>query len=188
MIPENIPLQFKQGVRILMLTLRGKEGGKITKPDRVSKKVISRNETEFDAMYEKLSLLRKGEERIYSTVDERNMEKAIRSFKERQLEADYYDQETKFSFYTDVWNRWISCLQSPKAKNGTLFLIDIDDEGENAQNVGKEEQIRQEIIKNSIEIVFEYPTKNGKHIITKPFNPALVSFQIQKNAMMLLKF
>lgn len=177
------PKEFKQGTRILMLTLRTKDGGiKQNTPDRVAKKMISRNEQEFDECFEKLSLLRKGKERIYSTVDERNMNNAIRIFKGRQLDADYFDSESHFSFYTDIWNRWISSLQSPKARIGTLFLVDVDYDKDD------EHKIRKEIKEHKIQMIHEYKTKNGKHFILKPFNPAKVSFDVLKNHMMLLEF
>lgn len=182
------PSQFKQGYRILMLILRSKEGGKVNKPDRVAKKVISRNETEFEEKFQKLLSIKKEGERIYSTIDERDIEKAIRTFKFRQLENDYADSNSHYDFYTDIWNRWISSLQAVTSKKGTLFLVDIDSDEENGQNVGAEERIRKEISDNKLEIIHEYNTKNGKHIILKPFNPAIVSFQVQKNAMMLLSY
>ena len=175
------PKEFKQGVRILMLTLRSKDGGKSNNPDRVSLKMISRCEEDFDKCLEKLSLQRKEQERIYSTIDERDMDKAIRIFKERQLDADYYDTENRISFYTDIWNRWIGSLQSPKARINTLFLVDIDEED-------NEEFIREEIKENELKIIHEYKTKKGRHLILYPFNPNLVSFKVNKNFMMLWEF
>jgi len=175
------PKQFKEGVRILMLTLRSKEGGKVNMPDRVAKKIVSRNAEEFDQALEKLSALRIEPERIYATVEERDLNKGIRIFKERQLEADYYDPDSHFSFYVDIWNRWISSLQSPKARANTLFLVDIDEEDD-------EELIRKEIKENELKIIHEYNTKNGEHLILYPFNPNIVSFKVNKNFMMLWEY
>lgn len=181
------PDNFKTGYRILMLTLRNTDGGKVDNPDRVSKKLISSGVHEFDEIYAKLLALRKGEERIYCTIDERDIDKAIMIFKHRQLDADYVDEKSRDSFYVDIWNRWISSLQSPRARKGTLFLVDID-EKDGGQNVGLYESIKAEIQEKGIEIVHEYKTKNGIHIITKPFNPSTVTFFVQKNAMMLLTY
>ena len=38
---------FTDGVRIIMLTQRNKEGGKVTNPDKVSRRKISMNRQEF---------------------------------------------------------------------------------------------------------------------------------------------
>jgi hypothetical protein len=173
------PEEFKDGVRILMRTLRSKEGGKVNKPDRVADKVVSRNREEFDKIFAHLMSKREGQERIYSTVDERDMDKAIRLFKYRQLDSDYFDKESRNSFYTDIFNRWISALQAPESRKGTLFMVDEDE--------GKDDSLKimDDITKNRIEIVHQYPTKNGWHLILKPFNPSTVHFDVQKNGMML---
>jgi len=120
------PQQFKQGIRILILMIRGKDGGHC-QPDHSAKKMISNNESEFNQCFEKLSSMRKENERIYFTTDKRDINKAIRLFKQRQLDADYFDDESKKSFYIDIWNRWIGCLQNPSCRAETLFLVDIDD-------------------------------------------------------------
>ncbi len=175
------PKQFKQGVRILMLTLRSKESGKVNMTDRFGKKVVTTGEEEFDKALERLSKARISPERIYSTIEERDINKGIRLFKERQLDADYYDLESRISFYKDIWNRWISCLQSPKSRINTLFLVDIDKED-------NEDEIRKEIKDKKLDIVHEYKTKNGRHLILNPFNPNLVSFEVHKNYMMLWEY
>ena len=61
-------------------------------------------------------------------------------------------------------------------------MVDVDGDKDD------EADIRMQIAENNIEIVHEYPTKNGRHLILNPFNPALVSFDIQKNGMMLLAY
>ncbi len=177
----NHPAQFRNGVRILMRTLRAKDGGKVTDPDRVADRVVSRNIEEYDDLLAQMLRRRTGRERIYSTADARDMHKAIRLFKERQLEADYYDVTSRDSFYADIHNRWISALVSPRCAVGTTFLVDVDD----AQALTIAET---EIASNGLEILHTYPTKNGKHIILRPFNPQLVSFEVKKNSMMLVAY
>ena len=173
------PDEYKEGVRILMLTLRGKDGGKITRGDRVAVKLVSRNKEEFDECMDKLLMMRQGEERIYSTVDKRSLEKGIRIFKYRQLDAEYYDPASRISFYVDIYNRWISSLQSPKSRAECKFMVDVDFPKDD------EEGIRQQIKDLNLTLEHEYETKNGKHFILKPFNPKLVSFDILQNHMML---
>lgn len=173
------PESFKEGIRILMLTLRSKEGGKTNLPDRSAKKMISRNPEEFDKCMQILMDRRVGMERIYSTVDERDIDNAIRIFKGRQLDADYFDRESHVSFYVDIWNRWISSLQSPRARKGCLFMVDVDDDKQ------EEDNIRKSIEAHGFNLIHEYPTKNGRHFILEPFNPNLVEFDCLKNHMML---
>jgi hypothetical protein len=48
-----------------------------------------------------------------------------------------------------------------------------------------EKKIRQELSEKGIDIFYEYPTKNGIHLILKPFNPTNVNVKIEKNSMML---
>ena len=184
---ENIiviqhPNEYKTGYRVLMRTLRSKDGGKINKPDRVAETVVAYGVDEYYEAFEKLLSKRTGQERIYSSVDERDIRKAIRIFKERQLEADYYNEEDKNSFYVDIRNRWISSLSNPKSAKTTLFLVDIDDDKDDALD------IHNQIEKCNIEILHEYKTKNGSHLILKPFDPNIVTFPIQKNGMMLLAY
>jgi hypothetical protein len=171
------PIQFKEGVRIIMLALRGKEGGN-NKPDRVSKKYITRNPQEFDECMEKLLKVRKGQERIYSTVNGRDTQKAIILFKHRQLDADAYALPEKESFYIDIWNRWISCLQNPACRTDKLFMLDADSKED-------EETMREEIRINNVEVVHEYDTKNGHHFILNPFNPSQLKCDVLRNHMML---
>jgi hypothetical protein len=173
------PDEYKEGVRILMLTLRSKDGGKMNNPDRVAVKLVSRNREEFDKCFEKLLALRKGEERIYSTVDQRSLTKGIRIFKYRQLDAEYFDKDSMESFYVDISNRWVSALQSPKARAECKFMVDVDYPKDD------EEGIRQQIKDLDLTLLHEYNTKNGKHFILKPFNPKLVSFDVLQNHMML---
>lgn len=161
---ERIKLEFSdfmEGVRVLFLIHRNKEGGD-TNNTKV-RKIITQNSKEF---IEELSALVKmkneSEEayRIYSSVNDRNVEKAIRKFKYEQLDADYYDGEQKHQFYFDIRNRWIGCLMQPQQKKSSLFLFDVDteDNGEALKAL------------HDVEIVKSYKTKNGWHIVTQPFN------------------
>ncbi|MHA1329585.1 MAG: hypothetical protein ACTSR2_00775 [Candidatus Hodarchaeales archaeon] len=175
-----------------MLTLRGKEGGKSDKPDRVAIKRISRNKEEFlDILKEFLiqkKILKDFPLRIYSSVNKRDLNKAIRKFKERQLEADYYAGKDRESFYIDIWNRWISCLMNPSSRAETKFLIDIDEKE-------KKDLIKDKLRELNIITYLEYPTKHGIHLITQPFNPKLITDSkliseedIKKDALLLLDF
>lgn len=176
------PDQFKEGVRILMRVLRNKDGG-VGNVDRHSKKLVSRNPQEFDKHLERLILDKTPNERIYSTVDMRDMGKAIRTFKTEQLNNDYNLEDIRNDFYIDVYNRWISALQQPSARATSLFLWDCDTAEQYAD-------VQQVLFAIKAPICHRYETKNGGHIITSPFNYTILdkfSYQplVKKNAMML---
>jgi hypothetical protein len=169
---NNIPDAYKDGIRLLMLTLRSKEGGKNNKPDRVAHKKLSNSIEEFNKIFnEFVEIAGKSTEplRIYTSVNKRDINKGIRNFKKLQLEADYWDIESKNSFYLDIKNRWISCIMQPNTREETNFLIDIDG------NIDEYMRTKLNLLQLGIDIIFEYPTKNGFHIITKPFNPSLLT-------------
>ena len=119
---------FTDGVRMIMLTQRSKEGGKMNNPDKVSKRKISSNSIEFEAILEEFLEIKNSfpekQLRIYSSVNQRNFEKGMREFKRQQLEADYYDHESKCNFYLDIKNRFLSSLMKPSSRAETFFLID----------------------------------------------------------------
>lgn len=184
------PNKFAEGVRILMLTTRSKEGGRTNNPDRQksNKKYVTRNVDEY---YEKLDDLiceMTPDQRIYSTVDDRDLDRAEREFKFRLLESDYYDDESRHSFYIDVWNRWISCLQAPVSRNSQLFLYDIDDDGDNEDTSVEDLEEQLSAVYPQPPEIYKYRTKNGWHVITTPFNPSQVKAKVQKNAMLLVAY
>lgn len=175
---------YTDGVRMLMLIHRSKEGGKLGDRNKKNVRKISNNRDEFREML--IELLKEKDKRsdvyrIYSCVNERNLDKAIRIFKQRQLDADYYDKDSKYKFYTDIKNSFLSALMSPQARNSTQFLLDIDD-GLDIKTV--KEKLTQ-ITRNFI----TYKTKNGWHIISQPFNPTLLpNVPINKDGLLLLNY
>lgn len=181
MLPEFL----KTGYRILMLIERNKDKASDQKrtTDRKNIRAISSCPTEFDEILAQLESMRLPNQRIYSTVNERSMPKAIRMFKERQLKNDYESEENKYAFYTDIQNRFLSCLQNPSCKASSYFLIDIDHQLEDKYEAEKE------ILINYSKILFECPTPNGFHVITRPFNPNLpyfIGLEIKKDDMILV--
>lgn len=185
-----VPTQFKEGLRMIMLTKRSKDGGR-NNPDRVAKRKISRNETEFDSIVDefKKEMETSSEPlRIYSSVNSRDIKKAIRLFKQRQLDADYYDEDSKNNFYFDIKNRWISCFMNPSCRAETKFLIDIDDVESVADTIIYAKRLLGEL---GVKILASYTTKNGAHIITEPFNPSLWDTdlgEIKKDGLILIAY
>lgn len=179
---------YTNGVRVLFLIHRSKEGAEHSNNDHV-KKIITKNSSEFRlALYELLTNKNESElpYRIYSSVNARNIDKAIMKFKHEQLDADYYDIESRNNFYYDVKNRFISCLMAPSSAVDKKFLIDVDSEKE-----------REECLKIMVDSgldytpMFWYKTKNGWHLIIKPFNPSLFggyASKINKDGLLLLDY
>jgi len=182
---NDIPIQFKQGLRLVMLTVRGKDGGLKTRPDRVAKKKLSENPEDFDKIVAEFETIRTPQERIYSSVNCRDIKKAQREFKERQLEADYFDEESRNRFYLDIKNRWVSCVMKPSCRAETYFLFDADDL--TRWTVGEAIDKIEEVT----DVIWHYKTKNGYHIITKPFNPNDLKEnfgEIKKDALILVSY
>lgn len=179
---------YIDGTRVLFLMHRKKEGLKETNNHTHVKKVITRGSEEFQ--YELEKLLDEKERsnipyRIYSAVNSRDVEKAIRQFKFEQLNADYYDDDSRHSFYYDLENRFMGALMAPAARNTSLFLFDVDNE-EGRDVMG---ETLEQLAELNIDILKQYKTKNGWHVVTPAFNPNLFTVEnvsINKDGLLLL--
>ena len=161
--------EFTDGVRVLFLIHRNKEGGETNNTKTM--KVVTTNPEDF--LYELTKLIDYKERnsdipyRIYSSVNSRDIGKAIRQLKYEQLDADYYGENDRDAFYLDIKNRWIGCLMQPKQKETSNFLFDIDDvEGKDLCG----ETLKALSGCDDCVILKQYKTKNGWHIVTGPFN------------------
>jgi hypothetical protein len=178
---------FSTGYRVMFLIQRHKEGGEVN--NTKLRKIITRNSDEWFEALKSLFDEQMSSElpmRIYSAVNERNFNKAIRQFKFEQLEADYYDQVQKENFYLDLKNRFVGCLMQPPQRATSLFLFDIDNiEGRDIDGEALQ------AIPNEL-IVKHYPTKNGWHLITKPFDYTKIKLpencEMKKDALLLLSW
>ena len=170
---------FTDGWRVILLSDRKKLGGVNEKDRKKRSKWVTRNTDEFaEALAEAYDIAGKSQ-RIYSTLNERDFNKAVRIFKGLQLDMDFDAAESRERFYLDIKNRWISCLMRPPARKTSYFLIDVDNnEGDDV------DAIRAEIVQHT-EILLEYLTPNGTHIITKPFNHTLVKAEVKTDGLML---
>jgi len=155
------------GIRVVFLVHRSKEGGLNNTHKRHLKKFITTNSKEFfEAISELKEIMDKDERtlRIYANLNSRDINKAIRLFKQRQLNSDYDPAERNQQFYLDIKNQFISCLMDKSARKTKNFLFDldeIDDRGFHSIY---------NLIEKRTKILLHYPTKNGYHIITEPFN------------------
>lgn len=177
-----IPDEFKEGFRVLVVSSRTKDGGK-NAADRHKIREVSRGKEDFDKRCKRIiDEIDSGEDilRLYASVNPRDIEKAIRELKFNQLEADYYDDESRQGFYLDLRNRFVSCMAKPQCKAGSKFLIDCDTPEEYQDAISF-------CGKNDIKRYWIYPTQNGMHVITQPFNPNdAEGLEIKKDGMFLV--
>jgi len=178
---DDIPEIFTDGIRCILLIKRNKDGEE-GNAQRKSIKRISEGSDEWKAIVLELRQLQESTHkgyRIYSSVNKRDIHKAIHEFKRRQLENDrslYFEWR---SFYFDVKNRFFSCLMNPSCRMTNMFLIDCDT---------PEEYKHAELqLRSSGLTIMEYETKNGHHIITRPFNPNdYGNMQIKKDELLFI--
>lgn len=158
---SKLPDSFKDGFRGVLLLFRQKDG-QTGNQDRKAIKTITSSKEQWEQAVKDFNHMRSipglENHRIYSSVNERDFCKVVREFKRRQLDADYEDD---YKFYTDIKNRFFSCFMTPASKLESNFLFDCDDQESYDKHI---ERIPKELV------IFEYQTKNGFHIITKPFN------------------
>lgn len=133
-------------------------------------KKISRNASESVGIIEEmLETVRTGtHQRLYVSVNSRDINKAIREFKHRQLDHDYHAEDVRQDFYCDIKNRWISCLMQPSARASTRFLFDCD-------SVEQIAALENKLARSRIEVFGRFDTKNGQHVVTAPHDPRLTA-------------
>ena len=106
---------------------------------------------------------------VYITYNPRSLIKALRLFKMRLVEWEFSAINSKnlthcLMHLKKLDREFISCLQKPEARSRKWhFLIDIDD-------ASKLDLVREQIEKLNLEVCAESRTKNGVHILVKPFN------------------
>jgi hypothetical protein len=181
---------FQDGCRVLFLIQRHSDGGHTNNSKLRS--YISRNADEWIVALAKLLQEKKEYPnlplRIYQTLNARDIEKGIMHFKHMQLDADYFDDETRQWFYLDIRNRIISALMKEPSRATSYFLWDCDTQDHEQVDLLREQ------LEQHTKVVHTYPTKSGWHIITNPFNYTVIklpqdgSIEFKKDAMMLLAY
>lgn len=173
---------YTSGIRTLMLIHRKKDGGPSKEKRSPNIFEISRNEDDFVKKFNELMEVKEKSKipyRLYSSVNERDFSKALRLFKMQQIEIDDAPIEQKMDFYFQSRSQFFSCISKPQCAKTNLFLIDIDD---NFDEVNRVHLMLLDIAK----IISTRQTKNGYHLITEPFNPALApDLCIKKDDMIL---
>ena len=175
------PEEFRSGTRVLLLVSRRKDGAAATQ--RITR--VSHDPEQFGRRHAELATMAAPGDRIYASASARNLKRASRLFRQRQLDADY-DAEP-MGFYRGLEGRWHSCLMSKEAQIDNLYLFDCDEPGD-LDNV--REQLHLHYSRDMEP--YEYATKNGYHVVTQAFNFGEMKEQVQRlicrNAMMLWSY
>jgi hypothetical protein len=173
----NHPEPFMEGSRILMLKSRHKDG--VEKQRTIIKHTRARDDFIWELEIMASEML--PNERIYASAGPRDTARAIRLFKERQLDADY--SADPMEFYGNLSARWTSCLMDPKAQAGKLWMFDCDSADDLAETTCALDQHYNRALRH------QYATKSGYHIIVEPFDrtklPDRVRRLIHENPLML---
>lgn len=180
---------FTDGTRMLMLLYRKKDGGSNKEEQRVFESHVTSNRDEFKSKLMNLLWLKKlyPNCRIYSCVNSRNQKKIIREIHNHLIEQYYSDEECANSIQKKIIKNPRSFVMKPSTRKSSFFLLDIDDE-DGADKFGEALTF---IAENEIEEIQRYRTKNGWHVVTKPFNPSNWDTsigEIKKDALLLLSY
>ncbi len=158
------PERYKVGTRVLFLKSRHKDG--ITDERHLTR--VTHSVNAFDAALGELAALSADGERIYGSAGARDLSKAVRLFKERQLAADY--DADPGAFYRNLEDRWASALMAPTSQLDKLWLFDCDAPDEAAV-------VMADLARIGIrgEALYQYASKTGTHMIVEPFDRSLIS-------------
>lgn len=122
--------------------------------------------------------------RVYLSVNERSVNKAIKEFKKQQIEADFSPHMD--SFYLNLSYKFRHLLMTPKCRKTKYFLIDIDTKCPHTMcSLGHFLNV------NKIHQIYSYDTPNGFHMITEPFNMNMLKLpdvEIKTDALMLIHY
>lgn len=174
------------GTRYICLLHRQKDGGATNEPKRRGGYYITHSEEEFyNALVRLLTLkiVASKPYRLYASVNPRNMLKAEKQFKMDMLTSDFAGGDNHELFWKHLGGKWRAALMAPGSRQSSLFLIDCDGEGD----VTAPALIW--LANHDVQILKQYATPNGWHIITEPFNPndfKIPNCEIKKDALMLL--
>ncbi len=180
--------EFSDGVRMLILLERHKEGGHNKEERRNLGTRFTFSPEEYKRAIKELLLMRLlyPQSRLYASVNPRNLKKVIRQIEVELLDCHYSDDERAFFTHKKLIKSARHFVMRQSCSETSLFIIDADDiEGRDVHG---------EVLKHceelGVEILKSYKTKNGWHLITNPFNPSLWKHEseIKKDALVLLDY
>lgn len=187
MIIESIKTTFEHfmyGIRVVMLIDRDKQNSN-KGSRRWINKIITTNEIQWinaiNRLLEMQYHLNNPSIRLYSCLNNRNLDKAIKAFNHRQIDLD---PDMMALFYAKINDSFCSCLMKPENKLSKYFMLDVDTKEPN--------EVDDFVFKENINVTHRYQTKNGWHYIVLPFNVKLAegykTFTVNKDAMLLVHY
>lgn len=181
---------YTQGIRYLALLHRSKEGGnQNSEYKRRGGHAIVHNEKEYyDAVVRLLTLQAVSSKpyRLYACLNPRDLKKAEHKLKISMLDAEFGSEENREVFYERMDARWVSAVMDTGSRKSSLFLIDADEDGVTKDVTAP---TLMWLSKNGVDVLKQYKTPNGWHIITPPFNPTgwdVPNAEVKKDALLLL--
>lgn len=180
---------FTDGCRVMILLQRTKDGGNNHEERRTMSSRVSYSPEQFKNNLREMLLLQHIDERplrLYLSVNDRNVNKIIRHIKHELIDSDYIPEDQKENMYKKLLRSPKHFLMQPQNKKDNLFILDVDNE-DGRDAMGEALQRMQDI---GITEVLRYKTKNGWHIVVKPFNIALWfgPGEVKKDGLLLLKY
>lgn len=163
---------FTEGPRCMFLMHRHKDGGHNKEHKRIFQSGVYYDREGFDALLRPMLVLQrlyseKVPTRIYISVNRRDINRAARTLHTALVDAIYAGQENRDHVYRGMMKSTRTYLMQPYCRAETLFLIDVDRiEGQDTHG-----NALKWLAENKVDIILLRATKNGWHIITKPFNP-----------------
>jgi len=180
---------FSDGSRMLMLMQREKDGGSHHEERRNLCTRFTFNEDQFKRAVEELLFLMAlyPNSRLYMNLNTRSLPKVIRQVERELLDLHYSgDAEIVRNTHEKLIRSPRHFFMQPNVRDESLFLIDVDDEpGKDIMG-----EVLTHIAELKIEEVMRYKTKNGWHVVVKPFNPNLWKHrsEIKKDPLLLLAY
>ena len=173
-----------------MLAGRHKDGVK------VQRKLfrIAHAEDSYQRRLDELLGLRAPGERIYASASPRDIKKASRIFRERQMTSEY--DADPMDFYRNLEKRWVSTLMDPRSvcDDGRLWMLDADtpEEIEAALAVVGPITALCEAQGRDASGIYSYKTKNGLHVLIPPVDRrelnTVAMLTLKADAMILLAY
>lgn len=187
-IIEQLPPELKQGIRTMFLLQRTKDGGHNKEEKRIFRYAVTYDDADLLTNLTDMLFLRylHGEDlRIYLSVNERNERIAVRNIHDAIIESLYVDTTNRDLIQRKVLKGSRAYMMNPNARASKNFLIDVDSQ----PDVDVMGEVLQEMGELGIEELYRKSTRNGWHIIVKPFNLALWKgpAEIKRDGLILLK-
>jgi hypothetical protein len=184
----DLPSELKTGYRTLFLLERTKDGGHNKEDRRAFMFTVVTDEQMLLIKLKEFLWLKylyaEKNLRIYYSVNARHPQKTVRNILLAITDSLYADKSNRELIAKKIIKGSRSYIMNPNAKETSFFLLDVDDEagrdimGETLQEMGDK----------GIEEVYRTKTRNGWHVVVKPFNPNIWEgkAEIKKDALIFL--